>query len=53
MMPGMMSRLMPAGMIFILNKGGIIQSIYKHASPKNVEEGANIWLNAVVRLAER
>lgn len=47
-----MARKYPAGMIFIPSRGGISHSPAEYSSPEDLEAGANVLLNTVLKLAE-
>src|SRR5258708_14924843 len=45
-----MARLSPAGMIFIPSIGGISHSPKEFSRPKDIENGANVLLHAVLKV---
>jgi len=47
-----MARKYPAGMIFVPSRGGISHSPAEYSSPKDMEAGANVLLQTVLKLAE-
>ncbi|HUP18708.1 MAG TPA: M20/M25/M40 family metallo-hydrolase, partial [Gemmatimonadota bacterium] len=47
-----MARLAPAGMIFVPSVGGISHSPRELTRPDDIVNGANVLLNAVLRLDE-
>lgn len=49
----LMGRVVPSAMIFIPSKGGVSHSIHEYSSPEEIEAGANVLLNSVVRLAQK
>jgi N-carbamoyl-L-amino-acid hydrolase len=46
-----LSRVCPTAMIFIPNRDGLSHSPYEYASPEAVENGANVLLGTVLKLA--
>ena len=47
----LMGRVVPAAMIFIPSEGGISHSIHEFSSPDQIEAGANVLFNSVLRMA--
>jgi N-carbamoyl-L-amino-acid hydrolase len=47
-----MARKYPVGMIFVPSRGGISHSPAEYSSPEDLEAGANVLLNTVLKLAE-
>ncbi len=47
-----MARKYPTGMIFVPSRGGISHSPAEYSSPKDMEAGANVLLQTVLKLAE-
>jgi len=45
-----MARLAPVGMIFIPSIGGISHSPKEFSTPKDIENGANVLLAAVMKV---
>ena len=48
----MMARLCPAGMIFVPSAGGLSHNVREHTAPEDLQAGASVLLNAVLRLAD-
>jgi N-carbamoyl-L-amino-acid hydrolase len=48
----MMARLCPSGMIFVPSVGGLSHNVNEETKPEHLHAGAEVLLNAVLRLAE-
>jgi beta-ureidopropionase / N-carbamoyl-L-amino-acid hydrolase len=49
----MLARICPAAMVFVPSVGGLSHNIAEYTDPGDVEAGANVLLQSVLRLAER
>jgi N-carbamoyl-L-amino-acid hydrolase len=47
-----MARVCPASMIFVPSVGGLSHNVREHTKPEHLQAGADVLLNAVMRLAE-
>lgn len=47
----MLARICPTGMIFVPSVGGISHNVREHTSPEDIEAGANVLLQMLVKLA--
>jgi N-carbamoyl-L-amino-acid hydrolase len=48
----MMARLCPSGMIFVPSVGGLSHNVREETRPEHLQAGADVLLNAVLKLAE-
>jgi len=48
----MMARLCPSGMIFVPSVGGLSHNVREETKPEHLQAGAEVLLNAVLKLAE-
>ena len=48
-----LARIVPAAMIFVPCRNGVSHNPLEYASPKHVEEGANVLLDVLVEMAQR